>query len=368
MPDTFPLVTVNRDNLINFRSVPDTRYVNERSVTEVDNTALSLFKSDRSVLEFLANLVVTNYASLQAISVLVPDEVYLNYSSLLTQLENITNTTAGRLVNDTTRAAFNLSAITQPFYDQIAQQQVELNGILNTYNATLIAFSGRIVNVSSVLELLNESLANAQYWQDQLLAAETNWSNSLLAFAGNVSYQLRNRGNFFTDMLYGLGNALEDAANGVVNLGEDGVDLITDVARKIYEVGKKASESFFSALGSPFGIFSMISSFVAYILLCCIITGAGYLCYKKRKALKKLVAEKKKDATPAPAATPVVKPTPAPAPTAKVAPTKGSTDTVVDVDERARLLPYSRQTVRSPAKQQQQALFEVGDDDDFYDD
>lgn len=371
-------VTVDRTNLIELRAVPDTRYVNERSATEVDITGLNLYKTDRSLLEFLANLVVTNYAAMQSISVTVPNEVYLNYSSLLAQLKNISNTTAERLLNDTLRAAFNLTNITQPYLDKVSQNQAELNAIIGIFEGALFNFSGRIVNATDVIALLNQSLSNAVYWQNQLVVAVANFSNSLLDFAGNVSYALRNRGGLFNDLLYGLGNALEDAANGVVNIGEDGIDWVTDVAKKIYEVGKKASEGFWSALSSPFGIISAVGTLVSYIIFMCIGVMACYFCYRNRKRLKKLAASKKDDTPkpkPAPPPVPVpAKPTAAvtakpaavaPAPT--VAKTAASTDIKIAVEtsdnERSSLLSkpsYTRQHVQFDTSSSEEE-----DDEDF---
>jgi phage-related protein len=193
------------------------------------------------------------------------------------------------------REAFNLTAVTQEYWDKVAENRAELNAIIANFEGALFNFSGRIVNVTDVLRLLNESLSNSQFWQDQLVAATANFSNSLIAFASNVSYALRHRGGFFNDLLNGLGDALEDAANGIVNVGEDGIDLVTDIAKKIYEVGKKASEGFWSFLGSGFGIASAVGTLISYILFMCIGVIACYFCYRNRKRLKKLASSKKDD-------------------------------------------------------------------------
>ncbi len=378
-------VTVDRTNLIELRAVPDTRYVNERSAIEVDITALNLYKTDRSLLEFLANLVVTNYAAMQSVSVNIPNEVYLNYSALLAQLRNISNITAERLLNDTLREAFNLTAVTQEYWDKVAENRAELNAIIANFEGALFNFSGRIVNVTDVLRLLNESLSNSQFWQDQLVAATANFSNSLIAFASNVSYALRHRGGFFNDLLNGLGDALEDAANGIVNVGEDGIDLVTDIAKKIYEVGKKASEGFWSFLGSGFGIASAVGTLISYILFMCIGVIACYFCYRNRKRLKKLASSKKdddktKETPPAPPPkpkvdlsqlkpSPPIKPATAAATPAPVAKTAASTDHIkIAVEssdnERSSLLSkpttsYTRQHVQFDTSSSEE------DDEDF---
>lgn len=381
-------VTVDRTNLIELRAVPDTRYVNERSVTEVDNTAYSLAETMRSILDLLGGMVVTNYASLQSITVQVPDEVYVNYSSILAQIKLIANQTEARLINDTARAVFNLTNITQPFYDRITSNIAALNGIIDLYNTTLTTYKGRVVNVTDVLQLLEYALSNATYYQNRLVESTENMTLALIAFAGNVSHQLRNRGSLFGDLLSGLKDAFEEAKDGVEWLGEGGIDLVTDVAKFIYETGKKASEGFWSFLGSGFGIASAVGTLISYILFMCIGVIACYFCYRNRKRLKKLAASKKEDKETPPAPppkpkvdlsqlkpSPPIKPVPAaatPAPAA-VAKTAASTDQhhikiAVEASDNERSSLLQKKATASYTRQHVQfdtSSSEEDDDEDF---
>lgn len=354
-------VTVNRVALVAVRGVPDLKYVHETSVTEVDRTALAIAKTQAELFDLMGLFMVRVVSTIQSVTVVLPNQTYTDFTNLLTSLNKTSQDAFDRLANDSARAAFNLTALTEPYYEELANISLRQAASQADFAAALLSLRSQIVNVSSVVELLNQSLANYQATQDRLLDIERNFTAALVNFAGNVSAsltQVTRKDSLGFNFITALGGVIEDVVDGTIDLTSDVGSALYGLAKGIVKLAEKGVTGI---LGIPAKLMSGLTGAATGIVYLALLAGGTYMAYKcsirnKKKRAAKEAAAKKTDAPtpkPAPAAA-AAKPAPAPAaakpeakPAVVVAATKGSIDPMEIQDDEDDDIAEDRTLLKS---------------------
>lgn len=338
-------VTVNRAVLLNVRGVPDLRYVNEFTITDVDRLATSNALATSEIYRLLGTTLVAMLEGFQAATIVLPNKTYADVSGILYDLNQTQYATFERLANLTGRSQFNLTALSAPYQaqlDDINLRQAELN---KRFSEQLANLTARVGNTTDIIQNLQTLLGAYQALQNAVVDAERNTTASLQRLLGNISAsltQLTQKDSTGFNLFSALGDVIEDVVDGTIDIGSDVGKVFYKLAKGIVDLAEKGAKGF---LGIGAGLFKSLSNIATGLTYLIVVGFAVYMIYRCRQMNKKKKAAKAAKASPAPAPSPPPKPeatakvTPAPAPAAKATPTPvASTKAGTDLPEKRSLL------------------------------